>query len=431
MPGSRKKTPGNSFLFKTFVFMRQFTAVFQDRKHGPYRILRMAASSPMELMLHLLDRKQAVVDVLDDRELPALAKKRLKPLDKVLFFEQMESSSSLGFDPGRALEIAHITTAEKSTGFLPFLTSKNPLKAITADLSKRLQQGQSLSESASQYPNLFDQVAMGLVDAGEQSGSLAETFASIRQLSTRDEKVRDKIISVSLYPVIVLGIAAIIVYQLATGPLPQLGKVLEYFKGELPWQSKLTIQVGKIIGAYPLVYVVAIVALIYLLTRLPAWIRSTPALHQWILKIPLVENLLLASIRANFIQTLATLKKSKVDNLKCLLLLQGISWCYPYRAAITRAYRRVANGESLAVAMGDEVDILGQRTIEYLKVLEETGADVAMLERLAVVMNRDLDNTIGRAETVAKPLIIVFLAVLIGVIASAVYGPLIELYNHL
>ena len=272
---------------------------------------------------------------------------------------------------------------------------------------------------------------MGLVDAGEQSGSLAETFASIRQLSTRDEKVRDKIISVSLYPVIVLGIAAIIVYQLATGPLPQLGKVLEYFKGELPWQSKLTIQVGKIIGAYPLVYVVAIVALIYLLTRLPAWIRSTPALHQWILKIPLVENLLLASIRANFIQTLATLKKSKVDNLKCLLLLQGISWCYPYRAAITRAYRRVANGESLAVAMGDEVDILGQRTIEYLKVLEETGADVAMLERLAVVMNRDLDNTIGRAETVAKPLIIVFLAVLIGVIASAVYGPLIELYNHL
>ena len=63
--------------------------------------------------------------------------------------------------------------------------------------------------------------------------------------------------------------------------------------------------------------------------------------------------------------------------------------------------------------------------------MEETGADVAMLERLAVVMNRDLDNAIGRAEIVAKPLIIVFLAALIGVIASAVYGPLIELYNNL
>jgi type II secretory pathway component PulF len=145
----------------------------------------------------------------------------------------------------------------------------------------------------------------------------------------------------------------------------------------------------------------------------------------------LVENLVLASIRANFVQTLATLKKSKVDNLKCLLLLQGISWCYSYRAAITRSYRRVANGESLSVALGQEVDILGHRTIEYLKVLEETGADVAMLERLAVVMNRDLDNTIGRAETVAKPLIILFLAALIGVIATAVYGPLIELYNRL
>jgi type II secretory pathway component PulF len=404
--------------------MRQFTAVFQDRKHGPYRIMRLAASSPMELTLHILERKQTVVEVLDNRELPALARKQIKPLDKVLFFEQLESSSSLGFDPARALEIAHITTAEKTTGFLPCITSKNPLKQIAGDMCKRLQQGQSLSESASQYPNLFDQVAMGLVDAGEHSGSLSEAFGAIRQLTTREEKVRDKIVSVSLYPIVVLAVAAIVVYQLATGPLPQLGKVLQYFKGELPWQSKMTIEVGKFVGAYPLVYLLATGALIYLLMRLPALMRSKPMLHQWILKVPFVENLVLASIRANFVQTLATLKKSKVDSLKCLLLLQGISWCYPYRAAITRAYCRVANGESLCAA-------LGQRTIEYLRVLEETGADVAMLERLAVVMNRDLDNTVVRAETIAKPLIILFLAALIGVIASAVYGPLIELYNHL
>ena len=55
--------------------MRQFTAVFQDRKHGPYRILRMAASSPMELLLHLLERKQAVVDVLDNRQIAGLGEK--------------------------------------------------------------------------------------------------------------------------------------------------------------------------------------------------------------------------------------------------------------------------------------------------------------------------------------------------------------------
>ena len=83
------------------------------------------------------------------------------------------------------------------------------------------------------------------------------------------------------------------------------------------------------------------------------------------------------------------------------------------------------------MALGNEADILGLRTIEYLRVLEETGADVEMLDRLALVMNRDLDNVIGRAETIAKPLIILLLAGLIGIIASAVYGPLIELYNRL
>jgi type II secretory pathway component PulF len=412
--------------------MRQFTAVLQDRKDGPFRTQRLSASSSMELMHHLLERKQFVVDVRDDRQLPPLARKRIKPLDKVLFFEQLESSAGLGLDSARAMGIAHATTdAKSSAGFLPWYKADNPLKEITADIFQRLQQGQSLGDSASHYPNLFDAVAMGLVDAGEHSGSLAESFASVRQLVSRDERVRDKLISISIYPVIVLGIAAVVVYQLATGPLPQLGKVLEYFRGELPWQSKLTIEVGKFIGAYPIFYLLAIAAVIYLLVRLPAFVRATPALHQWVLKIPLVGHLILASVRANFVQTLATLKKSKVDSLKSLLLLQGISWCYPYRAAITRGYRRAANGEGLAAALQDEADILGRRTIEYLRVIEETGADVEMLERLAGVMNRDLDNAIGRAETIARPLIILVLAGLIGIIASAVYGPLIELYNRL
>jgi type II secretory pathway component PulF len=411
--------------------MQQFTVVLQDRKGGPYRVQRMAATSPMDLLLNLLERKQAVVAVLDKRKLPSLARKRIKPLDKVYFFEQLESSCSLGFDPARALEIAQITTATKTTGLLSWVSSENPLKRIAGEMLKRLQQGQSLSEAAGQYPNLFDKVAMGLVDAGEHSGSLAETFGSIRQLTGRDEKVRDKLISISVYPAIVLAIAAIVIYQLATGPLPQFGRVLESLKSGLPWQSQLIIGAGKFIGAYPIAYMIFIASLLYLLACLPVSIRRTPVLHKWILKIPLIEKLALASIRANFVQTLATLKKAKIDNLKCLLLLQGISWCYPYRAALTRSYRRVASGEALAVALEEEVDILGQRTIEYLKVLEETGADVAMLERLALVMNRDLDNAIERAETLAKPLIAIALAAIIGFIAAAVYGPLIELYNRI
>src|ERR1700758_4738457 len=142
----------------------QFTVVLQDRRDGPYRIQRMAAAAPMDLMLNLLERKQAVVAVLDKRKPAPFARKRIKPLDKVYFFEQLESSCSLGFDPARAMEIARITTATKTTGLLPWASPENPLKRIAGDMLTRLQQGQSLSEAASQYPNLFDKAAMGLVD---------------------------------------------------------------------------------------------------------------------------------------------------------------------------------------------------------------------------------------------------------------------------
>src|ERR1700676_5147707 len=115
--------------------MRQFTAVLQDHKDGPYRTQRLSASSPMELLLHLLERKQSVVDVRVVRPLPPVAKKRIKPLDKVLFFEQLESSAGLGLDSARSMGIAHATTdAKSSAGFLPWFKADNPLKEITADI---------------------------------------------------------------------------------------------------------------------------------------------------------------------------------------------------------------------------------------------------------------------------------------------------------
>ena len=144
--------------------MQQFVAVLQDRKGGPYRTQRLAAASPIDLTQSLLERKQAVVAVLDNRKLAPSARKRIKPLDKVYFFEQLESSCSLGFDPARAMEIAHITTSAKTSGLLPWVSCDNPLRRIAGEMVRRLQQGQTLAEAASQYPNLFDNVALGMFE---------------------------------------------------------------------------------------------------------------------------------------------------------------------------------------------------------------------------------------------------------------------------
>jgi type II secretory pathway component PulF len=400
--------------------MRQFTVVLQDRKGGPYRTQRLADTSPMDLTVKLLDRKQTVVAVLDSRKLPSLAKKRIKPLDKVYFFEQLEAACSVGFDLARSMETAHISISGKTS-------SSKTLKEITGEIERNLRQGELLAGVAPRFPNLFNEVALGLIEAGEHSGSLSETFGSVRQLASRDEKLRDNLVSLCLYPAMFLAVAAVVVYQLATGPLPQLARVLEYLKGDLPWQSKLIVEIGK----YPIVYLAFIGGLVVFLACLPGLIRRTRTLHKWVLKMPFIGLMILASIRASFVQTFAILKKAKVDNLSCLLLLKDISWCYPYRAALARSHRRVANGDTLAIALEAESDILGQRCVQYLRFLEETGADAPMLDRLAAVLNRDLDNTIQRAETIAKPVIILALGAVVALVAAAVYQPLIEMYNRI
>jgi type II secretory pathway component PulF len=170
-----------------------------------------------------LDRKQTVVAVLDSRKLPSLAKKGIKPLDKVYFFEQLEAACSVGFDLARAMETAHISISGKTS-------SSKALKEITGEIGRNLRQGELLAGVAPRFPNLFSEVALGLIEAGEHSGSLSETFGSVRQLASRDEKLRDNLVSLCLYPAMFLAVAAVVVYQLATGPLPQLARVLEYLK---------------------------------------------------------------------------------------------------------------------------------------------------------------------------------------------------------
>src|SRR5271165_4358494 len=138
-----------------------------------------------------------------------------------------------------------------------------------------------------------------------------------------------------------------------------------------------------------------------------------------------------SGIRTNFIAAFAQLKKNKMTNPTALMLLKDISWYYPYRTAIARASMGLKSGESLANVLAAETDIIGERNIQYFRFIEETGSDVDQLERLAILMNRDLDADTERFRTILNPLILIVLAVVVGMIAAAIILPMYEIYNHI
>jgi type IV pilus assembly protein PilC len=404
--------------------MSEFTAVVQESRTGPFLARSLVGKSAGEITSRLLDSGTAVAQVIERRELHPVAGGKISNKDVVYFMEQMENTLFLGMEPRLALRACAITISQKSK------SGKN-LQRVVATMERMVAGGESLASVAKQFPNLFSQVAVGLLEAGEGSGSLDESFRSIRVLVTRSENIRFQTSMMILQPAITLVTAVLTVGIMIVYIVPQFRSLLDYLGGKLPWQTQLMISISDVATRHPFMVVEALAACVYAMLALPSSVKNNAWTHRLVIRIPGFGRYLMAGIRTNFVAAFAQLKKNKMTNPNALMLLKDISWYFPYRTAIARAHMGLKSGESLANVLAAESDIIGERNIQYFRFIEETGSDIEQLERLATLMNRDLDAHTERLKTIMNPLILIALALIVGMIAAAIILPMYEIYNRI
>src|ERR1700733_590823 len=404
--------------------MSEFTAVVQESRTGPFISRTLVGKSASEITARLLDAGTAVAKVIEQREPHPLARGKISLQDVVYFMEQIENTLFLGMEPRLALKACAITISQNSK------SGKN-LQLVVAAMERMVAGGESLTSAAKHFPNLFSQVAVGLLEAGEGSGSLDESFRSIRILVARSENIRHQTSMLILQPAITLLMAALTVGIVIVYIVPQFRSLLDYLGGKLPWQTEFLISLSDLASHHPLLFAGTLAACLYAMLGLPAYVKENAWTHQIVIRIPGVSRYLLAGIRTNFVAAFAQLKKNKMTNPSALMLLKDISWYFPYRTAIARAHMGLKSGESLAQVLAAESDIMGARNIQYFRFIEETGSDIEQLERLAILMNRDLDAQTARLNTILNPLILIALASIVGLIAAAIILPMYEIYDRI
>jgi type II secretory pathway component PulF len=404
--------------------MSEFTAVVQESRTGPFISRTLVGKSASEITARLLDSGTAVAKVIERRDPHPLARGKISLKDVVYFMEQIENTLFLGMEPRLALKACAITISQSSK------SGKN-LQLVVAAMERMVAGGESLTSAAKHFPNLFSQVAVGLLEAGEGSGSLDESFRSIRLLVARSENIRHQTSMLILQPAITLLMAALTVGIVIVYIVPQFRSLLDYLGGKLPWQTEFLISLSDLASHHPLLFAGTLAACLYAMLGLPAYVKENAWTHQIVIRIPGVSRYLLAGIRTNFVAAFAQLKKNKMTNPSALMLLKDISWYFPYRTAIARAHMGLKSGESLAQVLAAESDIIGARNIQYFRFIEETGSDIEQLERLAILMNRDLDAQTARLNTILNPLILIALASIVGLIAAAIILPMYEIYDRI
>jgi type II secretory pathway component PulF len=276
--------------------MARFKYVTQNAKGAPFVRAFADASSLADLNTRLQNLNKPVVEVID---LPGKDSPRKSPRvslrTKLTFLEQLEASSYLGMDFRTSLGICLRTTSGRTR-------QGRQMIRVIGDLREKVSGGLSFARAIKSYPHVFDEVAVGLILAGEEGGTFSEALTNVRKIWTRDEDLQHRLLMLLIYPAIVLAAALGVVWLLVTRVVPQFIHVLGEMNLALPLPTRILLGLSHFVSAYPFVPLVVSMAVVLLFLELPSFVRATPVLHGVALRLPGIGKLFAITSASQFLQ---------------------------------------------------------------------------------------------------------------------------------
>jgi len=306
---------------------------------------------------------------------------------------------------------------------------KDPvLKGTINHLADAVQGGSTFSESLAQHPKIFNKLYINMVKAGELGGVLELVLNRLAEFQEKAQKIKNKVVSAMFYPIIVLFIAIAIMGFLLVFIVPKFEQIFHDMLGgkPLPGLTVFVINTSNLLKNHILIVlgVVAAIAIGYNLFASTAMGRVV--LDRVKLKMPLFGDLIRKSAISRFSRTLGTLVTSGVPILQALNITRETAGNSVIGDAIGKVHDSVKEGESIVHPL-EASGVFPPMVISMIDVGEETGQLPEMLLKIAEVYDDEVDNAVAGLTSLLEPIMIVFLAVIVGTIVIALFLPLISI----
>jgi type IV pilus assembly protein PilC len=279
---------------------------------------------------------------------------------------------------------------------------------------------------------VFDRLYVNMVKAGEAGGVLGTVLERLARFMEKAEKIKGKVKSAMTYPVIIVFVAVAIVGALMVFVIPQFEKIFAgMLKGHsMPALTVAVLAVSKFIKEHIFI-TIGILFVFYFAFK--AWhkTRSGTRIVDWVLlHAPGVGPLFLKSSISRFTRTLGTLLASGVPILQALLITRDTSGNVHVADALNVVHDRVKEGDNVARPL-DSTKVFPTMVTSMIEVGEETGALPEMLNRVADTYDEEVDNSVAGLTSIIEPIMIVFMAVMVGTIVIALFLPIIKIIQTL
>ena len=342
---------------------------------------------------------------------------RISTKDKVIFTRQLATLINAGLPLTQSLR----TVAEQSRS--------KALAVIINEVVSSVEGGVSLSDSFAKHPKAFNDVYIALVAAGESSGTLDLALERIAAQQEKDADMISKVRGALVYPVIVLFVIGGVVIFLLTTVVPQIELIYKDFDKELPFLTGLMIAAANFIINYWPYIILAVAAAIYFSVKWFQTKEGGAVADKMKLKMPIFGDLFTKLYMARFCRTGQTLMASGVPMLEMMRVTARAVDNVHVEAAIARASEKVKGGKGLSTALKDETVFLSL-VPQMLKIGEQSGAIDKMMDKAATYYEDELDAKIKTISTTIEPILMVFLALVVGGIVGAILVPVYNLASE-
>jgi type IV pilus assembly protein PilC len=353
-------------------------------------------------------------------KLPKFLQGGVKAKQLTTFTRQMSTLVNAGLPLMRALRVLQ-------------RQEKNPaLRDSVVQMAESIESGSTFAEALAAHPKIFDRLFVNMVKAGEIGGVLDVVLARLAEFQEKAEKIKGKVKSAMTYPIVVLVMALSILGFLMTYIVPKFADIFGDLMGGkgMPALTQFVMNASDtMVNRFPLVLIVLVV-IVVVLKLLAKTEKGRLGIDQFKLHAPVFGTLISKNSISRFTRTLGTLMSAGVPVLQALNIVKETVGNEVIAKAVTTIHDAVKEGENMAPPIASS-KVFPPMVVSMVEVGEETGALPDMLMKIADSYDDDVDNAVAAMTSIIEPLLIIFLALVVGTIVIALFMPLVSIIGGL
>jgi len=307
--------------------------------------------------------------------------------------------------------------------------SDKNLRALLENVREKVKSGSVLSD-AFEAQRVFPKIYTTTLLAGERSGNMEEVLSRYIAFQRMALTFKKKLLVSLVYPTLLVSVVLCMMIFLVTYVVPQFAKLFTELNAQLPAITVAMLAIGTHVQAYAPYILVLLVILGFALVRWKATDRGAATVDQFILRLPLLGGIWLKYQVANFSRTLSTLLTGGLPLVPALETAGESMSSRSILNGIADATVQVREGQTLAKSL-EEQKLFPELSVEMIEVGESTGALPAMLNSVAEFYEEDVQTALGAAMALIEPVILIFMAVVVGGILISLYLPIFTLGSNI